>query len=251
MALNAYFDDSGSHNGSEIYTLTGVLGSTSAWDNLLQRWQLLLDRFGLIEIHMSEIINGTGSCAGRRKFERKLIHKECYDALDGINLVHVASAIVIDDWNALTDRERWRLGSPYELVFQSCLQNVVNGLKNDASRVGPVDFVFDDADNALTKLAAERFAEHKESARYEKFLGSLAFSDGVSTPALQVADLFAYHCYRYQLVRFGYRHRVDDFPLFPLHIKQLEEMGVAPRGLWDRDALHGILKEIRAQEGSL
>lgn len=249
--LKAYFDDSGTHNGSKIYALAGVLGSVSAWNELLRRWQVLLDSHGLKEIHMSEIVNGTGAYAGKQRFERKLIHKECYDALAGINLVHVASAIVMDDWNSLNDQERAQLGLPYELVFQSCLQNVVNGLKNDASRVGPVDFVLDNADKALTKLAVKRFSEHKESARYEKALGSLSFRDSMHTPALQVADLFAYHCYRYQLVRFDHQHGADDFPLFPLHLKQLEEMDVAPRGLWDCEALHGILKEISGQEGNL
>ncbi len=157
----------------------------------------------------------------------------------------------MDDWDTLTDREKVRLGSPHELVFQSCLQNVANGLRNDVSRTGPVDFVFDYADKALTEIASLRFREHKESARYEKALGSLSFMDSVRTPALQVADLFAYHCYRYQLVRFGCPHGGDEFPLFPLHLRQLDEMDVAPRGLWDREALHGILKEIRGQEGNL
>lgn len=249
--LHAYFDDSGSHNGSKIYAIGGVLGSTSAWDRLLQRWHVLLNRFELKEIHMSEIVNGTGACAGKRQFERKLIHKECYDALNEIDLVHVASAIVMDDLDTLTDLEKLRLGSPHELVFQSCLQNVANGIRNNASRDGPVNFVFDSADKALTAIARLRFREHKDSSRYEKVLGSLSFMDSVRTPALQVADLFAYHCYRYQLVRFACPHGADEFPLFPLHLRQLAEMDVAPRGLWDREALHGILKEIRGQERDL
>ena len=114
-----------------------------------------------------------------------------------------------------------------------------------------MDFVLDNADKALTEIAVKRFSEHKESACYERSLGSLIFRDSVQTPALQVADLFAYHCYRYQLVRFGYSHGADDFPLFPLHLKKLVEMDVAPRGLWDREALHGILKEVSGQEGNL
>ena len=115
--LKAYFDDSGTHNGSKIYALAGVLGSASAWNDLLRRWQVLLDTYGLKEIHMSEIVNGTGAYAGKRQFERELIHKECYDALAGIDLAHVASAIVMDDWNSLNDQERARLCSPYELVL--------------------------------------------------------------------------------------------------------------------------------------
>ena len=111
--------------------------------------------------------------------------------------------------------------------------------------------MLDNADKALTELAVKRFSEHKESTRYEKALKSLSFRDSMRTPALQVADLFAYHCYRYQLVRFGYRLGADEFPLFPLHLRQLDEMDVAPRGLWDCEALHGILKEISEQEGNL
>ncbi len=248
--LQAYFDESGKHEGSRIFAFAGVLAEAGEWEILSQRWRVLLQQHKLPEIHMTDIVNGRKTCERRRTFERKLIHKECYDALHGLKLITVGSAIVIDDWDSLTGAEKLRLGSPYELCFQTCIQIMANGLRKELSpsQFELVDCLFDQTDADLVAAAIARYREHAENESYAPFLGAQAFGDSKNNPPLQVADLFAYHCYRFQMARFNYPEGSADFELLPLHVGQLSSMDVAPSGLWDREALQELLTGIRLKE---
>lgn len=248
--LHAYFDDSGHPGSSKIFALAGVLGKAEAWEELLLRWHPLLTRYELSEMHMYDVVNCRGDCKLKEKWVRQMIHKECYDALQGINLIHVASAVVMDDWNSLDQASKSRLGSPYQLCFQTCVQTVANGLRVEVESPDfePVDFVFDQADKAIAQLAVENFLEHKSNPAYSPFLGSITFDDSKRKPGIQVADLFAYHCYKFTMKRLGLPEGQPDFELMPLHLKQLDAMSVAAKGLWDSEAMHDLLTEISQKE---
>ena len=51
----AYFDESGSHEGTTVFGLACVVGREARWDAFRERWQRLLDNERVRDIHMVDL----------------------------------------------------------------------------------------------------------------------------------------------------------------------------------------------------
>src|SRR5438093_13725166 len=56
--LAAYFDESGTHNGSKVLTLCGVVSPVSQWERLGAAWQRLLEKERLPFFHAADCVGG-------------------------------------------------------------------------------------------------------------------------------------------------------------------------------------------------
>ncbi len=65
--LTAYFDDSGTHAGSDVILMGGLIAHEDEWKVLEAEWKTALGEFGLRRMHMSHCESRKGEFAA---FER-------------------------------------------------------------------------------------------------------------------------------------------------------------------------------------
>jgi hypothetical protein len=73
--MGAFFDDSGTHDGSSVVAMGGLLGTEQHWDAFAEQWNTILKdplpgRPPLTQFHLSHCRNGTGEFAGFSRAER-------------------------------------------------------------------------------------------------------------------------------------------------------------------------------------
>jgi hypothetical protein len=56
--LKAYFDDSGTHAGSDVIVMGGLIAAEEKWAEMQPKWQAGLDYYGIKAMHMSHCFNG-------------------------------------------------------------------------------------------------------------------------------------------------------------------------------------------------
>ncbi len=69
--LAVYFDESGTHKGSDCVTVAGYIGDSQSWKRYDAEWQAALKAYGLPYFHMTEFV-------GRGKKDRWGEHKRRY-----------------------------------------------------------------------------------------------------------------------------------------------------------------------------
>jgi len=74
----AYFDESGTHDGSPILALAGFVATTKQWAEFAREWSELLNQEGLTHFHMSKFEARRGEFVGwsnerRLRLQQRLI----------------------------------------------------------------------------------------------------------------------------------------------------------------------------------
>lgn len=99
LMLEGYFDDGGTHEGSEVVVWGGVMGDTEWFDNLERAWLLLLaeplpGKPRIKQFHHSHITNGWKEFSGYNQGERDLVTKRFRDAVIAARLVPVSFCLL-------------------------------------------------------------------------------------------------------------------------------------------------------------
>jgi hypothetical protein len=189
VVMRAYFDDSGTHAGSEVVLWAGFVGMDAWWDKQEAAWQSVLDSRGLQHFHMAECEAGDGPY-GNRASRDSLTHDLRQTIID-TGLAGTCVAARPDAWNAASPKLRAYTGSAAELCGWMCMDSTVlliekmlPGWSQDVA----LAFYFDKG--AL-------------SAKRQPFMGQVmnhihgradvvAFAEMRKSPALQACDMLAW-----------------------------------------------------------
>lgn len=200
MMIQAYFDDSGTHAGSDLVFVGGTFGSVDQWEPFEAAWKAVLDnpaphKASLPRFHMAECEAGEGLFADYKPAERDLtIHNFRKVILDS-GLYGYAMGISRTDWDKFAPTVLTSiLGDNIEsFCIWNCFQHVLNwaGLRNE------VAFVFDDWRGSSDSRAdfgrisdIYQGAAKADSTKAQPL--SLTFANSLKTLPLQAADMVAW-----------------------------------------------------------
>jgi hypothetical protein len=210
MPLQAYLDDSGTHDHSPVCVAAGYFGGIHYWKQFDLDWDRAIRHRGLSEFHANRFWSRTpdGKTVGEYK---DWSEEDCITFLTELLTIirrcrvwPVGSAVVLSDWEALTFDERRHLtggiyksgrfknsGAPSKQYFIAFLFAVHNIAAHcDEGHI--VNFVVDES-RTLNGYAREYFERIKMSNfGHAHKLGTIQSGDSKYQPGLQAADLLAY-----------------------------------------------------------
>jgi hypothetical protein len=183
-SLTAYFDGAGKHyqTRNRVLSVAGFVASEERWLQFEPRWEEVLDKAGVTEFHMTDLVNGKRQFAGWKKQEgkrEKFLADLCGIVIDTVEF-SVGSGVVLEDWNFVNlNYQLEELDfQPYALSGWSCVQRLKEWFDRNGHDVSKALFIF------------EHGEEHQDHLRrrVEKDFGILIQTDTKSIPALQTAD---------------------------------------------------------------
>jgi len=255
LILNGYFDGSGTHADSKVRTLCGFLGELSAWQDLIDRWMVVLGNPEWPnrprELHMFDCAHGLGDFDGWSYAQRLALVGDCVNVVTDSRIFAVGSGAYTDIFSQIgIDNmillESERLGQPLDLVFQYCVQQIAHWTKTEW-KDEKVGLIFDEDNKPEADTYLDHHRYYKASAKYGAVLAGIGFDSSEQVLPLQAADLLAYGTYQWALKQ---RFPLDepDFSAIPAFERMIKNMK-ADGGIYDLVALRGLLVQIRMRLG--
>jgi len=199
--LKLFLDDTGTHKGSEVVGVGGLIGGESAWEDFLVRWQSVLDspfpdKPPLRKWSSFDCRWGLGEFSNYNQAERDRITYRFRDVLTQSNLFGISNMVDGEAWKEIIAK----LGSEnISTAEATALYRALTRMQNWISTQpgGPDLAVYYDAGRAdnpeihkLAKLLGN------ENTAFSHIVG-FTFLPVIGNPPLQGADMIATESYWY------------------------------------------------------
>jgi uncharacterized protein DUF3800 len=208
--IEAYFDESGSHDGSHALCVAGYLFEKKQCEALDLGWKTVLDQFSLPYFHMVDCAHGNDPFDKLSKDERIAAEK----LMIGLIRKHMAfgSAITVDENDYNTWGARQKLGTAYTYCCWQSLAGMQVWL-NQNSFEGKVSYFFEaghkhqaEANEIMNRIFKD--VDLRQSYRYS----SHSFVDKKLVRPIQAPDIFAWlHWHHFERLRQGIAAPRKDF----------------------------------------
>jgi hypothetical protein len=125
--LAAYFDDSGTHAGSDIIVMACIIGTEAEWSRFEVAWKAQLlkplpDKSPLRRFHMTDCVNGVEEFSGYSYAERDVVIKSFRDIILANNLQGRAIGVARHAWDLLiTGPHRLFFGDAESFCIRNCM----------------------------------------------------------------------------------------------------------------------------------
>jgi hypothetical protein len=193
--VKAYFDETGTHDGSAITAIGGYVGSQESWASLETEWLAILEPYrnkGVRYFHMAEALAQEGQFGRIDKPNVNYIVTQLAKLLGKTKPEPFFSAVANKDWDEVVTDEAFLQRFPKPLYL--CFENLVHSLWSWSRRhaggelVVPVFAYHKDYSPRMAEIGAVYGAQ----AWYQKVLGPIAFDYPERVIPLQGADLLAH-----------------------------------------------------------
>ena len=127
VMLRAYFDDSGTHDGSRIVVMGGLVGTPTQWTLFDEQWKAKLaeplkDKPQLSSFSLGDCARGRNEFRSYTEPERDWVRHDFRQIIIEIALIGVAFAIDGEAWRELVvGRYRKELGSALQNCAEQCV----------------------------------------------------------------------------------------------------------------------------------
>lgn len=240
--LGAFLDDSGTHAGSRVVVIGGLLGTDAQWDIFAKSWEARLayplpDRPPLKHFHLSHCRSGHGEFATYSVAERDSVNYVFRKIILDAGLLTIAAAVNKVAWDELVIGEaKEELGSPLQLCFFKCMEAVLTRCRLDKPGQ-EVTLCFD----VGIRPEIDAFASFCESQRgtYPE-LASIYYAPVPKVVALQGADMIAYETYKYGEQWFERRGESIPNPHFRDFVARNLSLGL----VYDHDQIAEMVERI-------
>lgn len=192
--LAAYFDESGTHDGSKVMVLGGLVSSLSQWERLTRSWERVLSEKGLASFHAVDCAQGVKAFTSWDRESRAALNKQLVALMKRHVLWRTWSAVVIPDYLQFFDDKKRAHHLAYAICASGCASRI---LQLAEKRDTTIPYVFEQGGRG-GKYAARTFRtliETEEKNLYR--MRSLSLDSSQSLIPLQAADLHAYELYKY------------------------------------------------------
>lgn len=202
--LTAYFDDSGTHRGSETVLMAGFWANTYQWDFLSQEWNKKLQspspgKLPLSRFHMAECQAGDGEFGGWGRLATDFLVRELQDIIIKSGIYGIALMLNQAHWDALVTGElRNQLGDGEDTCIKGCFAKVLIDARHFSTE-SEIEFIFDDRPRKLnvSNRAREIFSGLSKAAKVKPIPVSINFASSRRLPPLQAADVMAWEFYQH------------------------------------------------------
>ena len=203
---SAYFDESGTHAGSDVVVVAGYVASSSHWIDFSIEWQRALDEFGISYFHMTDFANGAKAYAAWNKEQRRDRLNRLIDIISRHVFSSVAYAIPMKSFNKIfSARSKSICGGAYGLATACCFTEM-GQVASDPGVDGWIEYVFESGDKdagTVRKIVNSHLRDPETNAMYR--FHSLSYADKHHCQPLQAADMLAYEVYRHLPRQMGWR----------------------------------------------
>lgn len=240
VVLWAYFDESGSHQQSEVFTLAGLVSTAKRWEHFSAAWLRTLRRFGLTSpFHTQECMNRRGQFKDWPEDRRIRLLQELARLIKAHIICGVSSSVLVRDFeevmNAPDDEDEGTY--PYVFCLQSCLEEV----SARVARPGEGIACMFERIRGVEADATKFFYYLQSSKTWEDTFRTIAFGSAVDFVPLQAADLIAYENYKFVLQQVAHP---GELPIRKFY-RLLDQSKVFHFGYYDRRALSVTMHGIR------
>jgi hypothetical protein len=200
--ITAYFDDSGTHDASDIVLMAGVFGTEARLSGLEKNWRRHLEKpldgqkNPLLRFHMTECQASTGEFSGWSRTETDYFCNQLATEITNSGVAAYGFACARKDWDDLvTGDVRAILGDPEGFCVRNCFVRSCGWAQ--ANTFDPqMTFVFDDRphrqrENRVVFDVYQRWVDPPPA------LVGISFLNSRKVPLLQVADMLAWELYRH------------------------------------------------------
>jgi hypothetical protein len=213
LVLHAYFDETGTHSGSPLVSILGLIGTEDAWKDAEQKWIFRKDKDSVEKFHSFDCNHGKGEFSGSdwKRPRRDVLMSDLAKIVGDSELHQLGFSLPLRAWEKVNDQKfKERYQNPYHFCFEHAVM-AANLWSEDFANREPVAIVFAHQDEyaEMSKI----FAEILPGLGSLEGVASIAFSTPQKMVPLQMADLVAYTV--------GRRWLRGKSPLTPLEQKLL------------------------------
>lgn len=202
VIITAYLDESGTHDGSPITVMGGVLANALQWERFEREFRRAKKKHGFRIFHTKKFKKKTGDFAGWSTFQcLRLIHELgeiSSRAFMGAATMTLDNATYEKDYKAGDAPRKLRLDSKYGLCFRQCLIFfVLEGVKREhRGKLPKLNFVLESG-HANAGDAVRIFDEVKKELKSIDcdLLGEISFADKDESDPLMMADFISHSTY--------------------------------------------------------
>jgi hypothetical protein len=202
MLLEGNFDDTGTHLGSPIVGVAGLVGKVPDWAELEPKWQAILAQYGMADFHASECQNGWGAFGRLDGIRRDILVRELARLMADCHLTPISACVYVDAWDQVVgmslengDAFFSRFQTPFSLCFEYCVQHAVNWAAAVAEN-SPIALVFNEQREAKEDMTTI-FEAYRATRKWGVQLSTLTFAPNAGRPSVQAAGLLANETFRY------------------------------------------------------
>jgi hypothetical protein len=256
--ISAYFDDSGTHDTSEIVVVAGVLASEGRLRGLEWAWNRELSRPidghkpPLKRFHMTECNSSTGEYAGWKRTETDYHCSLLRQAMIDSDVSAYGVATSRKDWDELvTGPVRDIMGTAEGFCIRNCFVRCT-GWADRYSYDPEMRFVFDNRPSPVIRDAGTVYDAFRRFVMSRELTG-ITFENSTQTVLLQVADMIAWELYQHAKDimaekknfpprRSGFRHLAREIK-FEGQIADKDSISEMSRQVWSKKD-PGVLNQI-------
>lgn len=199
MVLTAYFDESGTHEGSGLAGMAGFVGDARQWRKFEKRAGRLFKRFGVDVFHTIDVRRTDKDFEGW-KVDQKIEFLDEFQHIINETLESGVAAFISDDDYKYFSNLEWprkaRKDSKYTVLFRACLAQIVDVVGNIPNVFEPKLHVVLEEGHKNAPDAVRIYKWAQERLRHQNLphygLAGLTFEGKGDSLPLAAADLFAY-----------------------------------------------------------
>ena len=193
--LTAFLDDTGTHAGSPVIGVLGMVSNSMHWARIEFSWKSKLKAKGLSCFHAVDCEHGNGEFEHMQSPDRLALWRELLGTVATNRAVIVGSAVVREAWDGLPAAVKaWYKDDPIYFCFEHCMQQL-SAWSKAAQFSQPVAIVF--AEQQQHQSTVGRLHDYYRRSAYFSNLGSFAVAKPQCVVPLQCADLIAHASYRH------------------------------------------------------
>ena len=175
VMLQAYFDESGTHDGALVTCVAGyVFESEQCWC-FDREWSGVLKHFGLSSFHMSDCAHGKGIFSDMPKHDRVEVAKRLIGIIKRRARIGVMCSVADSELRQYQDADQHGDGRGYVLCLQWCLAGIA-AWANSHSVSRRISYFFESG--------------HKQQRRANEWMNILAQNDSLANGSRYLSHTF-------------------------------------------------------------
>jgi hypothetical protein len=197
VVLNAYVDESGTHEGAPITLMGGLVADADTWAKFDADWLEILDYIRVPYFHASQLaaVKGIYKELAIDEVQRNYLWNRLPEVIEKHKPLAFLAGVFIKDYKSVgLFYDTAAFTSPYHFCFHNCLQHVVAWSKKNRNGE-PVNFVLSEQNEYKKESLRAFYEDYKTKSLYSQQLGALSFASMVTTRPLQGADMLLYDAY--------------------------------------------------------